>query len=285
MPDAPGAFTANSSDRLINLNWTAPSDGGLAIDYYVVYQDGVRVSEVTGLNTTIHGLTNGQTYSFTVSAHNPIGNGPNSTAAVIKPMAGPNGLNLDITSPLAGSYHQESSVLLHWTVSDLSSSVVRTEVSQDGTNWSTVTGTSQLMDGLPEGNDFLLVRATDAANNVLTRIVRIVVDTVPPTVTITAPLPSAILGSQTVTVKWIIIEQVSGLAKVEMSTDGTNWMVQTGDSGTLTVPDGPNVVWVRATDNAGNEYAPSRSRSSSIPWHRPCWPIPRPGAPSPPWSW
>ena len=253
VPDAPGGFTANSSDGLVNLNWTAPSNGGLAIDYYVVYQNGVRVSAVNGLNTTIHGLTNGQTYSFTVAAHNPIGNGPNSTAAVIKPMVGPSGLNLDIISPLAGSYHQESSVLLEWTVSDLSSSVVRTEVSQDGTNWSTVTGTNQLMDRLADGNDFLLVRATDAANNVVTRIVRIVVDTAPPALIITAPLPSAYIGSHTVTVTWSVIEQVSGLAKVEMSTDGTNWVEQTGNTGTLTVPDGPNEVWVRATDNAGND--------------------------------
>jgi hypothetical protein len=253
VPDAPGGLTANSGDGYVNLNWTAPADGGLAVDHYVVYRDGMKVGTVTALTATISGLTNGQSYSFTVAAHNLIGNGPNSTAAVIKPLKFPSGLTLEITSPLPGSYHRTGIVLLEWTVSDLSSSVIRTEVSRDGTNWNIVTGTSYLIRGLADGNYILSVRATDAANNVLTERVSTVVDTTAPAVTITVPMQGAILGSRTVTVTWSVLEQVSGLARIEMSGDGTNWVDQTGNSGYLTVPEGSGIVWVRATDNAGND--------------------------------
>ncbi len=252
VPYAPIGLTANSGDGLVNLNWTAPADGGLAIDHYVVYQDGVRVGTVTTLNTTITGLTNERTYTFMVAAHNAIGNGPNSSTVMIKPLRNPSILALAITSPEAGSYDRTGGVLLQWTVTDLSSTIVKTEVSRDGKAWRTVSGTSQLMGGLPDGNVTLSVRVTDAANNVLTRSVLIMVDVTEPTVTITSPAAWAMLGSQTVTVAWSVIDQVSGLDRVELSVDGTNWTAQTGSSASLLFGDGEAQVFIRATDRAGN---------------------------------
>ena len=87
IPDAPTGFTAIADNGQITLNWTAPLfDGGSAIDYYCVYQNGEALLDTpTGLSTVITGLTNGGSYSFTVSAHNIAGYGPNSTSATAVP--------------------------------------------------------------------------------------------------------------------------------------------------------------------------------------------------------
>jgi predicted phage tail protein len=73
------------------LSWTTPTgDGGSAIDYYVVYRDGVDVSHPTPTTATITGLTNGQAYSFTVAAHNIVGLGAQTGAVSSTPRTVPN---------------------------------------------------------------------------------------------------------------------------------------------------------------------------------------------------
>ncbi len=111
VPDAPTGLTAIAGDAQVALNWTAPaSDGGNAIDYYIVYQDSVALSaHPTGLTTTIIGLINGHSYSFTVAAHNLAGTGAQSNAASSTPYTvpdAPTGLRA-----IAGS----AKVTLNWT--------------------------------------------------------------------------------------------------------------------------------------------------------------------------
>jgi hypothetical protein len=130
--------------------------------------------------------------------------------------------------------------------------LVRIEVSSDGSHWIIVTGAGKLMDGLMDGAHTLYVRATDAANSVITRSVMVIVDSTAPQVTIITPISGAYIKTQTSIVSWTIFETGSGLAKTELSSDGTNWTVQKGNSGTITVPEGHHVVYVRATDIAGN---------------------------------
>jgi len=96
VPDAPTGLTATAGNARVTLNWIAPvSDGGSAIDYYIVYQDGVALpGHPTGLTATITGLSNGQSYSFKVAAHNLAGIGAQSSAASAKPEGG-GGAGLD----------------------------------------------------------------------------------------------------------------------------------------------------------------------------------------------
>ena len=68
------------------MTWTAPSDGGSPITSYTVtpYQGGVaqQPTTVTGnppaTSATVTGLTNGTSYTFTVTATNAVGTGPAS---------------------------------------------------------------------------------------------------------------------------------------------------------------------------------------------------------------
>ena len=90
-PDAPTGLMATAGDSSVTLSWTAPAfDGGRAIDYYVVYKDSFALTDhPTGLSILITGLTNGQSYSFTVAAHNFAGVGAISDAASTTPRAAP----------------------------------------------------------------------------------------------------------------------------------------------------------------------------------------------------
>ncbi|MEI6796957.1 MAG: fibronectin type III domain-containing protein, partial [Methanomassiliicoccales archaeon] len=83
IPGVPTNLTATSGNAQVVLAWVAPArDGGSAIDYYVVHQDGnALATHPTVLTATISGLINGQSYNFTVAAHNRVGNSTRSASA------------------------------------------------------------------------------------------------------------------------------------------------------------------------------------------------------------
>jgi titin len=87
LPGAPTGLVAVAGSAKAYLNWTAPSStGGMDIDYYIVYQDGVAMAEhSTGLSTVVSNLINGRAYVFAVSAHNAAGEGPASANASATP--------------------------------------------------------------------------------------------------------------------------------------------------------------------------------------------------------
>jgi len=87
VPSAPQNVAAQPGPGLLGdatVTWAAPaSNGGLAITGYTVYRDGTAIG-TTGASTltfTDHGLTPLHAYSYTVSASNSAGEGPQSAAA------------------------------------------------------------------------------------------------------------------------------------------------------------------------------------------------------------
>ncbi len=86
VPGIPTGLTAMPGNTQISLVWTAPNDtGGAYIDYYVLYQDGLEISHTTTTSETVIGLTNGQSYNYTVAAHNSVGLGLPSSYTVASP--------------------------------------------------------------------------------------------------------------------------------------------------------------------------------------------------------
>ncbi|UWP84575.1 fibronectin type III domain-containing protein [Dactylosporangium fulvum] len=85
-PGAPPRVTATAGDAQARVTWTAAPANGSAVTKYVVEGDG-KVHEVGASQRSldITGLTNGQTYKFTVYAVNAKGNGPKRAANPVVP--------------------------------------------------------------------------------------------------------------------------------------------------------------------------------------------------------
>jgi hypothetical protein len=114
-PTAPGAPTLNSAtpgNGLVALGWSAPdSDGGSAITGYTATASpgGATCSTVGALTCSVSGLTNGTSYSFTVTATNAVGTGPASNAVSATPGTVPGAPTLTTATPGNGQ------ISLTWT--------------------------------------------------------------------------------------------------------------------------------------------------------------------------
>ncbi len=94
MPGAPTIGTATGGNASATVSWTAPADnGGLTIDSYTVTSspDGKTCTWSTGpLSCSVSGLTNGTSYTFTVTAHNTDGNSdPSAPSNAVTPSTTP----------------------------------------------------------------------------------------------------------------------------------------------------------------------------------------------------
>lgn len=81
VPGAPTGATASLGDTVSQVTWTAPvSNGGAAITLYTVTSSpgGFTCTSTSASNCTVSGLTDGASYTFTVTATNISGTGPAS---------------------------------------------------------------------------------------------------------------------------------------------------------------------------------------------------------------
>jgi alpha-tubulin suppressor-like RCC1 family protein len=93
-PGSPLGVTATAGDTFATVSFSAPTDAGTQpIDGYAVTCLPAGGSDVQGgtlsLTHVVSGLTNGTSYTCTVTAHNPFGNGPASApTAAVTPSSG-----------------------------------------------------------------------------------------------------------------------------------------------------------------------------------------------------
>ena len=78
----------------------------------------------------------------------------------------------------------------------------------------------------------------------------VITDTTDPTLILVSPANNS-LHNGSVTVSWTA-NDASGIARTEVSVDGAAWTKVSGTIDVLTLVDGPHVVKVKVTDNAGN---------------------------------
>lgn len=110
-PSAPKRVTATAGDTEARVSWRAAAANGAAISRYVV--EGAGQSIQVGANQrsiTVTGLTNGETYRFTVHAVNAKGAGPKRTSNPVVPTA-------EVPDPPASVTAQErpdGTVLVKW---------------------------------------------------------------------------------------------------------------------------------------------------------------------------
>jgi parallel beta-helix repeat protein len=94
LPSAPQNLQADSGDSYVNVSWGAPaSDGGSAIIEYRVYRNdtGALVAITPDWRLWFYdtSVTNGELYSYNVSAVNAVGQGPNATITNANPLGVP----------------------------------------------------------------------------------------------------------------------------------------------------------------------------------------------------
>jgi hypothetical protein len=80
VPSAPTNVSATPSNFSAGVSWTAPANNGGSVvtTYTATSAPGGKTCVTSGNNCTVLGLTNGQAYTFTVTANNAVGTGPAS---------------------------------------------------------------------------------------------------------------------------------------------------------------------------------------------------------------
>ncbi|MDH7976008.1 YHYH protein [Sphingomonas sp. AR_OL41] len=108
VPGAPTIGAATAGNASATIAFTAPSsNGGATITGYTASCTAAG-STVTGTGSaspiTVSGLTNGTSYSCTVTATNSVGTSPASAAVSVTPVAGTSVSTASVLCPYSGSY-------------------------------------------------------------------------------------------------------------------------------------------------------------------------------------
>lgn len=85
-PTPPLSLAGVAGDTTASLSWQPPTGSG-TITGYRVYKDTVLYASPTGTSQLVSGLTNGVSYSFTVSAVNAAGEGTQTSPVTVTPAA------------------------------------------------------------------------------------------------------------------------------------------------------------------------------------------------------
>ncbi|MFQ5919628.1 MAG: hypothetical protein ACE5I4_06235 [Thermoplasmata archaeon] len=249
---------ASLNQREVQVLWTSV-DGGTGLDGFEIQLDGQTVAVLPALSRTftLSDVTDGA-HVTTVVARDTAGNVRQAQAAFLVDATAP---LLVVTSLGTRFWISENRVEVTWTAGDATSGLDRFEIRLDGGPPIPLVSLarSHVFQGLGEGPHTVDLSAFDQVGNRRLAVDVFAVDTLPPTVSVIAPIPSAILTAGFPEVEWFAEDETSGIAWVEIVLDDRPPIVV----GTLTelrlasVGEGRHVLVVTAEDLAGNRASDS----------------------------
>jgi hypothetical protein len=191
---------------------------------------------------------------ITISARDPSGNPSNKSVTIIRDTIPP---VITISSPNEGAVVNLSPLTVEGTIID-STQVNATIAVNGGTPTTLNLSGSNFNDSVPlnEGFNTIQIEAADAAGNIGSANRSVFLDTVPPIVNLTSPLPDEQL-SGTVSVNVDASDASSGVTLVHLLVDGEVQGTQlippySFDINTLLIPTGERTLTAQAFDLAGN---------------------------------
>ena len=270
------------------ISMTTPTSGALLNGTTTVTANATDSLGVTGVQFKLDGANlggvvtgAGPVYSISWNAATAT-NGPHTLTAVATDGAGNTAsssvsVTVDTTPPTVSITAPVGGALLNGTTTVTANAtdsvgVTGVQFKLDGTNLgSVVTGagpvysTSWNAATATNGPHTLTAVATDAAGNTASSSVSVTVDTVPPTVSMTAPISGALLN-KTITVTANATDS-AGITGVQFKLDGSNLgSVVTGSGpgyniswNAAAATNGPHTLTALATDAAGNTASSSVS--------------------------
>lgn len=170
-PSTPAGLAATAGDTQVAISWNGSTDNVGVVGYFV-YRDGNQVAQTTATTYSDTGLTNGNSYSYTVVAFDAAGNNsPASGAVSATPLAVVTGPDTTPPSKPAGvnAVAGNAQVALSWSASTDNVGVAGYRVYRNGGQVSQTTATAFADSGLHNGTSYSYTMvAFDAAGNVST---------------------------------------------------------------------------------------------------------------------
>ncbi|TLZ66884.1 MAG: hypothetical protein E6K12_05390 [Methanobacteriota archaeon] len=275
VPEAPENLQAIAGNGTVTIQWSSPaSDGGAPITNYKIYRG--TVSGSTVLVATVGnvgsysdtGLTNAVRYYYRVAGVNRVGDGAFSSEASAVPAAGPSVPSMPRTlSANAGS----GVVNLQWSApASNGGAPIRNYIIYRGVSPNSLTlliragPALALFDGgLTNGVTYYYAVAAVNSVGEGPRSSPVAAtpkesgpgpDTTKPTIGIVSPVEGARLAPGLTSIVGNASDNV-GLSRVDVSIDGTNWIMASGTeswSANVNFTVGNRTIYARATDGAGN---------------------------------
>jgi hypothetical protein len=240
---------------------------------------------ITAPSKSSYNLT-GHYYPVTVKAEDEAGNSETVTTSdttlgsslqlKVKEKVAP---IITITSPTAGAYITSNKPVIKWKVTDEDSGVNTATIGITIDSGSKITGDSIIKTAvtggyecaytpgtaLSDGSHTIKIDASDNDGNAATqKSVTFKIDTVPPTLSVTAPVNGLVTNNAAVTVKGTTNDATSSPVTVTVKLNsGTAESVAVGPDGSfskaLTLVSGSNTITVVAKDSAGKTTTVTRT--------------------------
>ena len=248
---ADGSFLNNPD---VPISWSA-TDATTVVTRYEYSTDGGETWTSTyATGRTFTSLADGR-HAIQVRAYDRAGNFAEASVTFTVDTELP---LLNIGSPSNGDFIDSKDVWVSWIATDEGSGIKGYQYRIDSGKWYSTTEASHLFEDLGEGPHTVVIRAIDNAGNSVTAMVTFVVDTVPPSLSITSPDDGSVLSTTWVEISWSATDATTTVTGYEYRINsGGVWSEWSGITLDLMhnftgLADGQHIIEVRAYDLLGN---------------------------------